>query len=208
MVLFDFNLLSYTLDWPNSLPLSNSNLEPHLARKPWQRPFIGLVLLRLNCSTQRHTVQSETISNYNRKPHQSTVEYQDHHSITYTLPTGLGPELRKASSFPSSADITTMTHLNNLIQTLGLRLRFCPTQPRCQLRRVVASSSSCRTSKQSSRFYNSKTLTTTKTDDINISATAPHNLIIVTLPATALLLLVINSFALAQDTAALSTNTI
>ena len=97
-----------------------------------------------------------------------------------------------------------MTHLNNL----GLRLRFCPPQPRRQLGRVAASSSSCHASKQTSRFYNGKTLTTTKTDDINISATAPHNLIMVTLLATALLPLVINSFALAQDTAALSTNTI
>ena len=101
-----------------------------------------------------------------------------------------------------------MTHLSNPIQTLGLRLRFCPTQPRCQLRRVAASPSSCRTLKQSSRFYGGKTLTTTKTDDINISATAPHNLIMVTLPATALLPFVTNSFALAQDNVALSANTI
>jgi len=114
-------------------------------------------------------------------------------------------ELRKASSRPS-ADITTMAHLDNLIQTLSLRLRFCLTQPRCRLRRVVTSSSSCRASKQSSRFYSSKTLTTTKTDDINISTTAyPHNLIRVTLPATALLPLITNSFALEQDTVALST---
>jgi hypothetical protein len=34
------------------------------------------------------------------------------------------PELRKACSRPTSADTTTMTHLDNPIQTLSLRMRF------------------------------------------------------------------------------------
>lgn len=76
-----------------------------------------------------------------------------------------------------------MTHLDNLIQTLGVRLRFCPTQPRCRLGRVVASSSSRHASKQRSRFYSyhpGHTLTTKITDNVSISAAVSlHNLVIV-----------------------------
>jgi len=94
-----------------------------------------------------------------------------------------------------------MAHLDNLIQTLGQRLRFCPPQPRRQLGRVAASSSSCHASKQTSRFHSLHPDTTNKsTGDVNIPAAASRrSLVSVTFPATALLPSVTNPFALAKD---------
>jgi hypothetical protein len=94
-----------------------------------------------------------------------------------------------------------MAHLDNLIRTLGLRLRFCPPQPRRQLRRVAASSLSCHASKQTSRFHSLHPGTTNKlTGNVNIPAAASRrSLVLVTFPATALLPSVTNPFALAKD---------
>jgi hypothetical protein len=93
-----------------------------------------------------------------------------------------------------------MAHLDNLIQTLGLRLRFCPPQPRHQLGRVAASSSSCHASKQTSRFHSLHPRTTNKsTGNVNIPAAASRRSpVLVTFPATALLPSVTNPFALAK----------
>jgi hypothetical protein len=97
-----------------------------------------------------------------------------------------------------------MAHLDNLIQTLGLRLRFCPPQPRRQLGRV--SSSSCHASKQTSRFHSLHPGTTNKlTGNVNIpAATSRRSLVLVTFPTTALLSSVTNPFALAKDEGALN----
>jgi hypothetical protein len=99
-----------------------------------------------------------------------------------------------------------MAHLDNLIQTLGLRLRFCPPQPRRQLGRVAASSSSCHASKQTSRFHSLHPGTTNKlTGNVNIPAAASRrSLVLVTYPATALLPSATNPFALAKDEGALN----
>ena len=100
-----------------------------------------------------------------------------------------------------------MAHLDNLIQTLGLRLRFCPPQPRRQLGRVAANSSSCHASKQTSRFHSLHPGTTNKlTGNVNIRVAASRrSRVLVTFPATALLPSVTNPFALAKDEGAENT---